>query len=96
MTTKLFIGRLSLDTTDSELLEAFKKFGDVTSASVVMDRATNQSRGFGFVEMTSDANAKKAIAELDGKDLQGSNIVVSVARPREEKSQNQAGFKRSW
>ena len=69
MATKLFVGKLSFNTTDDALRQAFAGFGTVISAQVIMDRGTGQSKGFGFVEMEDDEAAKKAIAELDGKDL---------------------------
>lgn len=94
MATKLFIGKLSFDTTESGLTEAFAAFGEVTSTAIIMDRATNRSKGFGFVEMADDAAAQSAIAGLDGKDLDGRTIVVNVAKPREDapRRDNQ----RSW
>lgn len=91
MTTKLFVGKLSFDTTEPKLTEVFAQFGDVTSTAIIMDRQTNRSKGFGFVEMADDAAAKKAIEALDGKDLDGRTVVVNVAKPRED-----AGQPRSW
>ena len=85
MATKLFVGKLSYDTTDDALNAAFAAFGTVTSATIIKDRDSGQSKGFGFVEMTSDDEAKAAIAALDGKELDGRTIVVNVARPREER-----------
>jgi RNA recognition motif-containing protein len=83
MATKLFIGSLAWATTDDSLKEFFSQAGNVVSATVIMDRETNRSKGFGFVEMSSDDEAKAAIAQLDGKDLDGRAIVVNEARPRE-------------
>lgn len=85
MASKLFIGSLAWATNDDSLRDFFATVGTVTSASVIMDRETNRSKGFGFVEMSSDEEAKKAIEELNGKDLDGRPIVVSEARPREER-----------
>jgi RNA recognition motif-containing protein len=85
MATKLFIGSLAWATNDDSLKDFFSQAGTVVSASVIMDRETNRSKGFGFVEMSSDDEAKKAIDELNGKDLDGRAIVVSEARPREER-----------
>jgi RNA recognition motif-containing protein len=88
MATKLFLGKLSYDTTDDSLRERFAQFGTVVSAVVIRDRDTNQSKGFGFVEMESAEAAQAAINALDGKELDGRTIVVNVARPRED---NRAG-----
>ena len=87
MGNKLFVGSLPFETTDAELSEAFSKAGTVESANVITDRNTGRSRGFGFVEMSSEEEAKKAIEELNGTDLKGRNIVVSEAKPREERPQ---------
>ena len=92
MATKLFIGKLSYDTTDASLQTEFAKYGQVVSASVIIDRATSQSKGFGFVEMQDDAGAQAAIAALDGKEFEGRTIVVNVARPREDRPANGGGF----
>ena len=99
MATKLFVGKLSFDTTNSTLLELFKRYGDVTSASVVIDKVSNRSRGFGFVEMNDLKAAQNAIRELDGKELEGQNIIVNVANPPRqpnERSGRDSGYKRSW
>jgi RNA recognition motif-containing protein len=85
MATKLFIGSLAWATTDDSLKDFFSQAGTVVSANVIMDRETNRSKGFGFVEMSSDEEAKKAVDELNGKDLDGRPIVVSEARPREDR-----------
>jgi len=94
MTTKLFVGRLSFGTTDESLLALFEQFGVVVSARVATDRDTRQSRGFAFVEMESKEAADKAIAELDGKDFEGRQIVVNVARPREDRPQGGNNFRK--
>jgi RNA recognition motif-containing protein len=83
MATKLFVGSLAWATTDDSLSAFFSQVGTVTSARVITDRATGRSKGFGFVEMGSDDEAQKAIAELNGKDLDGRAIVVNEARPME-------------
>lgn len=88
MASKLFIGSLAWGTTDDSLKSFFEQAGTVVSANVIVDRETNRSKGFGFVEMSSDEEAKKAIDELNGKDLDGRAIVVSEARPREERPRN--------
>jgi RNA recognition motif-containing protein len=85
MASKLFIGSLAWATTDDRLKEFFSEAGTVVSATVIRDRETNRSKGFGFVEMSSDEEAKAAVAKLDGKDLDGRPIVVNEARPREER-----------
>jgi RNA recognition motif-containing protein len=91
MATKLFIGSLAWATTDDSLKDFFAQAGTVVSASVIMDRETNRSKGFGFVEMSSDEEAKKAVEELNGKELDGRPIVVNEARPREERPRDGGG-----
>jgi RNA recognition motif-containing protein len=91
MATKLFVGSLAWATNDDSLKDFFAAVGTVVSASVIMDRETNRSKGFGFVEMSSDEEAKKAVDELNGKDLDGRAIVVSEARPREERPRGGGG-----
>jgi cold-inducible RNA-binding protein len=91
MATKLFIGSLAWATTDDSLRDLFATVGTVVSASVIMDRETNRSKGFGFVEMSSDEEAKAAVDQLNGKDLDGRAIVVSEARPREERPRGGGG-----
>ncbi len=81
---KLFVGSLSWGTTDKSLEEAFSQAGQVESANVIIDRATQRSKGFGFVEMSNDEEAKAAIDMLDGKELDGRKIVVNEARPKKE------------
>jgi cold-inducible RNA-binding protein len=85
MATKLYVGRLSYSTTEEELRKIFEEHGKVLSAQVIIDRETNQSKGFAFVEMESDEEAQAAIKSLDGKEVGGRTIVVNVARPREER-----------
>jgi len=80
---KLYVGNLSFNTTEESLSQLFAEFGTVGRASVVTDRDTGRSRGFGFVEMSSDQEAKAAISALDGKQFDGRTIQVNVARPRE-------------
>ena len=86
MAKRLFIGGLSYTTTSDELRELFSKIGEVTTADVITDKFTNQGKGFAFVEFADDANADKAIKELNGTELGGRKIVVNEARPREERS----------
>jgi RNA recognition motif-containing protein len=80
---KLYVGNLSFKTTDDQLAQLFSEFGTVTSASIVADRETGRSRGFGFVEMANDQMAKSAIEALDGQMVEGRNLTVNIARPRE-------------
>jgi len=82
MASKLYVGGLAYSVTEKELEDFFATQGKVVSVAVIKDRDTNQSKGFGFVEMSSDDEAKNAIAELNGKDLNGRNIIVSEARPQ--------------
>lgn len=85
MSNKIYVGNLPYSVTDASLKSNFSEFGDVTSAKVMMDRGTGQSKGFGFVEMTSAAFAQAAIAALHGMSVDGRSIVVSLARPREDR-----------
>lgn len=85
MATKLFIGGLSYAVKDDQLRDFFATIGQVTSAQVITDRSTNQSKGFAFVEMSSAEDAQRAIKELNGKELEGRALVVSIARPQEER-----------
>ena len=85
MATKIYIGNLSFDTTESDLRETFAAFGEVTSCNVISDRDTGRPRGFAFVEMASADAAAKAIAGMNGKELGGRALVVNEARPREER-----------
>lgn len=83
MSTKLFVGSLSYNVTSAKLEELFGAYGKVQSADVIIDRRTGQSKGFGFVEMSSDEEAQKAIAGLNGQQVDGRAIAVNEARPRE-------------
>ena len=94
MAVKLYVGSLSFGENDAMLKEFFETAGTVTSASVIMDRDTNRSKGFGFVEMGSDAEAQKAIADLGGKELDGRAIVVNEARPKEDRAPRTGGYNR--
>jgi cold-inducible RNA-binding protein len=85
MSSKLFVGNLSFNTTENDLQDAFAAFGTVTEANLMMDRATNRPRGFAFVTMSSPEEAQKAIEGLNGKDLDGRALTVNIARPREER-----------
>jgi len=85
MATKLFVGNLSFNTSEGDLLELFKQAGNVTSCELIMDKFTNKSRGFAFVQMGTQEEATKAISELNGKELDGRALTVNEARPREER-----------
>ncbi len=84
MAKNLFVAGLSYDTTSDALNKHFSEIGTVTSAQVIMDKYTNQSKGFGFVEMATDEEAKTAMDKLNGSTLDNRTIVVKEARPREE------------
>ena len=90
MSKRLYVGKLSYNTTSDDLRDAFSKHGTVVSAEVVMDRDTGRSKGFAFVELAD--NAEAAIAALDGTELQGRTIVVNEARPREERPRGGGGY----
>ena len=83
MAVKLFVGSLAYSATDDDLANFFAEAGTVASAKVIMDRETNRSRGFGFVEMSSDDEAKAAIDKLNGKELKGRAVMISEARPQQ-------------
>ena len=85
MGNKLYVGNLAYSVRDESLQQAFSQFGTVTSAKVMMDRETGRSKGFGFVEMGSDAEAQSAINGMNGQALEGRAIVVNEARPREDR-----------
>ena len=85
MGNKLYVGNLAYSVRDESLHQAFSQFGTVTSAKVMMDRDTGRSKGFGFVEMGSDAEAQSAINGMNGQALEGRAVVVNEARPREER-----------
>ena len=85
MGNKLYVGNLAYSVRDESLQQSFSQFGAVTSAKVMMDRDTGRSKGFGFVEMGSDAEAQAAINGMNGQPLEGRAIVVNEARPREER-----------
>jgi len=95
MGKKLYVGNLTYDVTDAALQELFAAHGTVESARVIMDRATDRSKGFGFVEMGTDAEAQAAIAALNGKDNNGRALTVNEARPREERGGSGGGGRRS-
>lgn len=85
MGNKLYVGNLAYSVRDESLQQAFSQFGNVSSAKVMMDRETGRSKGFGFVEMGSDAEAQAAVNGMNGQPLEGRAIVVNEARPREDR-----------
>jgi len=87
----IYVGNLSFKATDDDLRQTFGEFGEVASASIITDRATGRSRGFGFVEMPNDEEASAAIAGLNGKEVMGRNLTVNEARPREERGNRGGG-----
>ena len=91
MGKKLYVGNLSYDTTSDSLGQAFSAYGKVESSEVISDRMTGRSKGFGFVEMSSDSEAQAAISALNGQEQNGRALTVNEARPREERPRS-GGF----
>ncbi len=91
MSNKLYIGNLSFNTTEDELKDYFGQAGQVASCSIIMDKFTQRSRGFAFVEMSTPEEAQKAIEEFDGKDLDGRSLRVNIAKPREDRPPRSGG-----
>ncbi len=85
MAKKIYVGSLSFDTTEDTLKDLFSQAGTVDSVSIIMDKFSGRSKGFGFVEMSSDEEAKKAIETFNGKELDGRSIVVDEAKPMEKR-----------
>lgn len=94
MAMKLYVGGLAYSVNDQELETMFAEFGTVTSATVIKDRDSNQSKGFGFVEMSDSNEAQKAIAAMNGKDVAGRSLTVNEARPQEDRSSG-GGYRRN-
>lgn len=86
MSTKLFVGNLSFNTTENDLQDAFAAHGTVVEANLMVDRMSGRPRGFGFITMSTAEEAQKAIAALNGASLDGRNLTVNIAKPREERS----------
>lgn len=86
MTSKLYVGNLSYDTTENSLRELFGQAGEIHQISLITDKFSGQPKGFGFVEMATQADAEKAIRMFNDQELDGRRIVVNMARPREERS----------
>jgi RNA recognition motif-containing protein len=91
MATKLFVGNLSFNTTEGDILALFKQTGNVSTCNLIMDKFTNKSRGFAFVEMGTQEEATKAIADLNGKELDGRALTVNEAKPREDRPRGNFG-----
>ncbi len=91
MSTKLYVGNLSFNTSAQDLETTFGQYGTVQSANLIEDRDTGRSRGFGFVEMSTSEEAQAAIASLDGSDLDGRNLKVNEAKPREDRGGSRGG-----
>ncbi len=96
MSTKLFVGNLSFNTTENDLQDAFAAHGTVVEANLMMDRMTNRPRGFGFVTMSTAEEAQNAIAALNGQELDGRALTVNIARPREERPSGGGGGRRDF
>jgi RNA recognition motif-containing protein len=94
MTKKLFVGGLSYETTEATLKETFSQAGTVESATVIVDKMSGRSKGFGFVEMSSEEESKKAIEMFNGKEIDGKNVTVNEARPMESRPPRGGGFNR--
>ena len=92
MAKKLYVGSLSYDTTEDALKSAFEQAGTVQSATIIIDKMSNRSKGFGFVEMSSDEEAEKAIEMLNGKELDGRTLIVNEARPMKSRSFQKDGY----
>ena len=96
MSSKLFVGNLSFETTENDLQDAFAAHGTVVEANLMTDRTTGRPRGFGFITMSSPEEAQKAIAALNGSQLGGRALTVNVARPREERTGGGGGGRREY
>lgn len=94
MAKKLYVGGLSYDTTEATLKDTFAAAGTVESATIIMDKMTNRSKGFGFVEMSSDEEAQKAIEMFDGKEIDGRSVKVNEAKPMEPRAPRTGGYNR--
>jgi cold-inducible RNA-binding protein len=90
MSKRVYVGNLSFQTTESDLSNLFESIGQVDSINLIMDRDTGRSKGFAFVEMSND-DAEKAIAQLNGTEVNGRSLTVNEARPREDRSGNSRG-----
>ena len=93
MGRKLYVGNLSFNTTDQMLQDTFSAYGEVTSATVIMDRDSGRSKGFGFVEFAQEADAQKALGEMNGKEIDGRALNVDEAKPQKDREQRSGGFR---
>ena len=91
MATKLYVGNLSFETTESSLRQMFEPCGSVTSCNLIMDKFTGKSRGFAFVQMGTQEEANKAVTDFNGKEIDGRALTVNEARPREERPRGDFG-----
>jgi RNA recognition motif-containing protein len=96
MSSKLFVGNLSFETTENDLQDTFAAHGTVVEANLMTDRTTGRPRGFGFITMNTPEEAEKAIAALNGSQLGGRALTVNVARPREERTGGSGGGRREY
>ena len=96
MSSKLFVGNLSFNTTENDLQDAFAAHGTVTETNLMMDRETGRPRGFGFITMSSAEEAQKAIEAMNGKEVDGRALTVNVAKPREERTGGGGGGRREY
>lgn len=96
MSNKMFVGNLSFNTTQNDLQDAFSAHGTVTEVNLMMDRETGRPRGFGFVTMSTAEEAQNAIAALNGKQMDGRDLTVNVAKPREERPPGGGGGRREY
>ena len=96
MSNKLFVGNLSFNTTENDLNDAFAAHGTVTETNLMMDRMSGRPRGFGFITMSTAEEAQKAIAALNGAQLDGRALTVNVAKPREERAPGGGGGRREF
>lgn len=92
MATKIFVGNLSFNTTHEDLEQLFSQAGTVTSANIIMDKVTGRSRGFGFIEMSSNHEVQTAIERFNGQELQGRALTVNEAKPQESRSGSGRSF----
>ena len=92
MSTKLYVGNLSFNTSENDLQDLFATVGPVQEALIMQDRVTMKSRGFGFVTMTETADAQKAISQFNGREMEGRALTVNEARPREERGSGGGGY----
>lgn len=96
MNKKLYVGGLPYSVTDEQLTELFESHGTVESAKVITDRYTDRSRGFGFVEMSTQEEAEQAIAALNGTELEGRSLTVNISKPREDRPRSGGGSRNRW